>query len=315
MTARTHTPSSQRDREIERVLWRVLVVNLAVAVGKLAFGYVTGAVSLLADGIHSLLDASSNVVGLIGIRLGARPPDAAHPYGHRRYETLSALTIGLLIATGAAQIVRETLAHAFGEEAPLKPSWEAAGFIGLTVVVNLVISRYEAGQGRRLQSRLLEADAGHTQTDALAALVVLAAFAGASIGYPQADLIAAAAITLLIGRTAWRIVTENLHDLTDAAQISPASIREAVLDVPRVEGVHKIRSRGAQGYVQVDLHIHLDPALPLAAAHDICHAVSDRIRATFPEVKEVMVHAEPADGRERGKEYAPGHFSEPPHRY
>lgn len=311
MADSTHITPSQRDRAIERVLWRVLVVNMVVAAGKLTFGYLTGAVSLLADGIHSLLDASSNVVGLVGIRLGARPPDASHPYGHRRYETLSALTIGLLIATGAAQIIRETAARAFGDETPMRPSWTAASFIVVTVVVNLIVSRYEARQGRRLQSRLLEADAGHTRTDALAAMVVLAAFAGASLGYPQTDLFAAVAITVLIGRTAWRIVTENLHDLTDAVQISPASIRAAVLEVPRVEGVHRIRSRGAQGYVQVDLHIHLDPELPLATAHDICHAVTDHLRATFPEVKDVMVHAEPADGREQGNEYAPGHYSEP----
>jgi divalent metal cation (Fe/Co/Zn/Cd) transporter len=67
---------------VSRVLVRVLVLNLAVALAKIVFGYVSGAISVLSDGFHSLTDAASNVVGLVGVRAADRPPPADQPYGH-----------------------------------------------------------------------------------------------------------------------------------------------------------------------------------------------------------------------------------------
>ena len=86
---------SDRYAEIARVLSRVLVVNLAVAVAKIALGYYTGAVSIISDGFHSLTDSASNVVALVGVSVARRPPDANHPYGHRKYETMA--SIGILV--------------------------------------------------------------------------------------------------------------------------------------------------------------------------------------------------------------------------
>jgi cation diffusion facilitator family transporter len=80
---------TDRYAEVTRVLNRVLVLNLLVAVAKMALGYYTGAVSILSDGFHSLTDSASNVVALVGVSIARRPPDADHPYGHRKYETMA----------------------------------------------------------------------------------------------------------------------------------------------------------------------------------------------------------------------------------
>src|SRR5690606_19535007 len=89
--SQTHT---QNTAQVRQVLWRVLVLNVVVAAAKLAVGILTGAVSMIADGFHSSVDASSNVIGLVGTRLASQPPDDDHPYGHRRFETLATLAIG-----------------------------------------------------------------------------------------------------------------------------------------------------------------------------------------------------------------------------
>src|SRR6187431_404039 len=88
----THSPSS-RYREVSRVLVRVMFLNLIVALAKIAFGYASGAISILSDGFHSLTDAASNVVGLVGIRAANQPADEDHPYGHRKYETVAAAAV------------------------------------------------------------------------------------------------------------------------------------------------------------------------------------------------------------------------------
>ena len=82
---------------VSRVLARVLVLNLGVAIAKIAFGYASGAISILSDGFHSLTDSASNVVGLVGIRAAGQPPDEDHPYGHRKYETVAAAALAVFL--------------------------------------------------------------------------------------------------------------------------------------------------------------------------------------------------------------------------
>ena len=86
---------SDRYSEVNKVLYQVLVLNLIVAIAKIVLGYATGAVSIISDGFHSLTDSASNVVALVGVSIARRPPDADHPYGHRKYETMA--SIGILI--------------------------------------------------------------------------------------------------------------------------------------------------------------------------------------------------------------------------
>ncbi|MDW8363461.1 MAG: cation transporter dimerization domain-containing protein, partial [Myxococcales bacterium] len=102
-----------------------------------------------------------------------------------------------------------------------------------------------------------------------------------------------------IARTAWVILSENLGVLADRARLDPHELHRVVLSVPGVRGAHAIRTRGSPDHVHVDLHVHLDPQMPLAQAHERTHAVVDALRARFPQIADVVVHAEPADGRER----------------
>jgi len=288
----------ERDRAVSRVLWLVLLLNLAVAVVKLGLGWATGALSLTADGVHALLDASSNVVGLIGIAVASRPADAGHPYGHRRFETLAAVSIGLLILSGMAGVVRGVWEGLAGERPLPTVDWLSASIVFVTIVANLAISRYEAKRGTELTSALLAADAGHTLSDTFGAIAVLVSFGGVALGFRWADTAAAVVVCVLIGRTAWNVLGANLGVLADRARLDPHRVREVAMRVGEVRGAHKIRSRGSADHVQVDLHIHLDPGMTVERAHQVTHEVASAVRAAFPEVADVMIHTEPADGRE-----------------
>jgi cation diffusion facilitator family transporter len=274
-------------------------LNLAVAAIKLTLGSATGALSLLADGLHALLDASSNVVGLVGIAVASRPADAGHPYGHRRFETLAALSIGLLILSGMAGIVKGLWEGILGRRAVPMVSWSSAGFVFLTIVANFAISRYESRRGAELRSGVLVADAGHTLSDTLGAIAVLVSFGGIALGFPWADMVAAVIVALLIGRTAWKVLSSNVGVLADSARLDPYQVRRIAMQVADVHGAHKIRSRGSPDHVHVDLHIHVDPQMSVERAHAVTHQVAAAVRAAFPEVGDVMIHTEPADGREK----------------
>ncbi len=298
---------ARRDAQVARVLWVVLWLNLLVATAKLIVGWQVGALSLVADGLHSVLDGSSNVVGLVGIAIAARPPDQRHPYGHRRFETMAAVVIGLLIGAGFIEVLRELYRGLIGQRSTPEVSWSAAGVVATTVVVNLFISRYEARKGRQLHSALLEADSKHTATDSVAAGAVLLGFGAIALGWAWADLVVAALVSVFIGYVAWNILRHNLATLADEARLEPTRVHAIAMAVPGVRGAHKIRSRGAPDYVHLDLHVHLDPEMSVREAHELTHQVAAALRRSFPRVEDVVIHTEPADGREMDTTHlAPG---------
>jgi cation diffusion facilitator family transporter len=291
-------PWRERDRGVRRVLFIVLGLNLTVATVKLTLSTTTGALSLLADGVHALLDASSNVVGLVGIAVASRPADAGHPYGHRRFETLAAVCIGILILSGMAGILQGLWDGIAGRRELPEVSAVAAVLLALTILANFAISRYEARKGTELRSGVLQADAGHTLSDTLGAMAVLASFGAAGLGFRAADLVAAVIVAMLIARTGWKVLRENLGVLADRVRLDPLAVRDVAMSVAEVRGAHKIRSRGSADHVHVDLHIHVDPQMTVERAHSVTHEVAGAVRAAFPEVADVLIHTEPADGRE-----------------
>lgn len=285
--------SSRRDRGVIIVLAWVLALNIAVALTKLLIGLQTGALALMADALHSGLDASSNVIGIAGITLASRPADAEHPYGHRRFEAVAALIIGLLIAAGMFQIAKGAYQALISDTAP-RVTWIHIAAVGFTIVINLVISITESRQGARLHSSILKADAAHTLSDALGAGVVMVSMLGAKYQVAYADVIGAVVVMGLIGRVAWQIIASNLGALVDHAQLDPKEVSQVARSVAGVHLVHKIRTRGSIDHVHMDLHIHLDSMLPLHEAHEKTHQVQRAIRDAFPQVQDVVIHTEPS---------------------
>jgi len=278
---------------IARVLGRVLVLNLGVALAKIGFGYASGAVSVLSDGFHSLIDASSNVVGLIGIRAASQPPDADHPYGHRKFET---------VASGAfvgftALVMLEVLRNAFNHLAGRAPAHEItmASFVVMivTVAVNLIVIGYESREAKKLSSEMLAADAMQTRADVWSSLAVIAALAGTRLGWPILDPLGALVVAGFIGYGGWQIFHATTGILSDRVVMQDKDVEDVVMSVPGVLGCHHIRTRGSEDHVFLDLHMWLPAEMPLAEAHRISHVVKDRLMMRYPQIGDAIIHIEP----------------------
>jgi cation diffusion facilitator family transporter len=283
---------TDRYAEVTRVLYRVLFLNLAVALAKIALGYATGAVSIVSDGFHSLTDSASNVVALIGVSVARQPPDAQHPYGHRKYETIASLGILVFLVVVLVEVLTAA-ADRFVNGGTPRVFPEGIALMTVTLIVNLWVVSYELREGRRLKSEVLRADAKHTRSDVLTSGAVLGALLGVWMGYPLLDPMAALLVAGFIGHACWAIAQEASRILADEIVIPEAQVREVVQSVPEVMGCEKIRTRGSADYAFLDLHLWLNGSTPLKDAHSTSHVVKDRLMTRFPQLADVVIHIEP----------------------
>ncbi len=290
------TPADTR-RRVRHVLTVTLLLNFAVAFGKIAVGLTTGAISITADGFHSLMDGTANVIGLAANRIAGKPPDEDHPYGHRRFETIAALAIGILLLITAGEIISSAIERLTSGETPeLSP----VVFVVLiaTLVVNLFVSRYQRREGQRLKSELLIADAANTGTDVFVTISVLISMVLVSLGLKWADPLAALLIVVLIARAAWQIMRSTGGVLVDTAPFAADRLAMLAQSVPSVLRVVRARSRGPADAVQIDIDIEVAPETTADHAAAISDAIRAKLQSSLEGVVEVEVYVAPAPGAE-----------------
>ncbi len=256
------------------------------------WGYFSNSISMQADGIHSFLDASSNVTGLVGVWFASHPPDDEHPYGHRKFETFAAFCISVFLFIGCFKVLESSYLR-LQDGTPVEVTPISFAIMLLTLVINIFITRYEKKEGARLRSEVLIADAQHTKSDIFVSLSVIGSLIASRLGYPILDPLIALGIAFVIGKVGWDILSESSKVLTDSSRIDAEEIYTLLMQVQGVETCHAIRTRGSMSYVHVDLHVHVNPQKSIEAAHELAHEVEEVIMNQFPEVAEVIVHLEP----------------------
>lgn len=293
-STRPRLDATERKRAVQRVLVIVMVLNLAVAVAKALFGWWAGSLAIAADALHSFVDATGNVAGLVAMRWAAAPPDRQHPYGHQKIEIAAAAGIGVLIAVSALEFGRGAIDALLHGHTP--PAVSAVGFavIAGTWVVNAFVASYEHRQARDLASAYLAADAMHTASDLVVTGGVLLAYTGVYFGLAWADPVGALLIMVMVARVTWHVLTDNLSILVDHVVLDPERVRAVALAVPGVSGCHRVRSHGTSRAAYVDLHLQVAGDLSVDAAHALSHRVEEALQQELPGIADVTIHIEPA---------------------
>lgn len=292
---------ADRTRAVRRVLWWVLLLNVGVAVAKLGYGLLIDSVSITADGFHSLFDGTSNIIGLVGLGLAARPADKGHPYGHGKYETFASAAIGALLLFAAWRVGSSAFVRL--QDPGAGPAVDGISFVIMivTLAVNLVVTTMERRAGKRLGSELLKADASHTASDVLVTLGVIGGLVAVRLGYPLADPLLGLVVAVFIVLTAFRVLAGAGGSLADTARLDPAEVAARALTVDGVLGCHDIRTRGSESEVYVDMHVQVDPSITVAQGHAIAEQVEQTVVEGFPEVVDAIAHLEPFDEYQRRK--------------
>ncbi len=277
------------------VLIYTMFLNLVATGAKLSVGFLTGSLSLIADGFDSLFDSLSNVIGLIAIYVARRPPDEDHPYGHRRYEILLTMLISLLLFFTCFEILKSAYERFLHPVNPQVTVWSFASLL-VSIAVHIYVTIYEKRKGEELRSEFLVADAMHTRADIFVSVGVMGGLIVIRAGYPILDAALAVGIAALIARIGFEIIGSSTRILTDARAVDVAKVAAIVQQVPGVTSSHHIRSRGQEDDVHLDLHIRVPPRTPVAQAHMVAHQVQRKLLESIPGTRDVLVHIEPQPG-------------------
>ena len=273
-----------------------MVTNVILTVLKLAAGLIARSGAMISDAVHSASDIFSGIIVLIGVKISSKAPDESHPYGHERFECVAALLLSGVLAVVGGTIGVNAAKDIISGRTPEAPGLLALIAAAVSIVTKETLFWYTRGYAKRYRSTALHAEAWHQRSDALSSIGALIGIAGARMGVPVMEPIASVIIAVFILRAAVRIFRDAIDQMVDRScgEETEESFRKTALEQPGVMGVELLRTRMFGNRVYVDLEIAADPQLTLAAAHGIAERVHDAIEQTYPEVKHIMVHVNPA---------------------
>ena len=199
---------------------------------------------MVADGFHSFSDCSSNIIGLIGTALAAKPADECHPYGHKNLKHLL-IIIALLLFIVSINIIKSSVSKLIN---PVIPHVDIYSFIVMiiTIAINIFVIIYETKQGKKLKSDILISDAIHTKTDVYVSLSVILSLIAVKLGYPILDPIISFVISIVIIKAGVEILINSSKVLCDAAVLDPQDVIDLVSKIDGVLDCHRVRSRGRE---------------------------------------------------------------------
>ena len=290
-----------RQQELTKVTLVGSVGNLSLLSFKFVAGILAGSAAMVADAVHSLSDFLTDLIVLVFVRIGARPQDADHDYGHGKYETLATLLVALalvgaaigIIVSGALKTARwlkgETL-----EMPGILALWAAL----LSIAVKEILYRYTIARGKALQSQAVIANAWHHRSDALSSVGAAIGIGGALLlgqRWAVLDPLASIVVGAMLLKVAWELLKVSTGELTDSSlpEETEREIEDIIRSFPEVSEPHNLRTRRIGNRIAIEVHVRLDGKMSLEESHAIASAMEKIIRERFGSDTLVTIHMEP----------------------
>ena len=278
-----------------KALGVALFGNLFLTTFNISIGYTSGSFALISEGLHTLSDVITSIIAFIGFRVGNRPADDTHPFGHGRAEAISGLIIVVFLCLVAYEIIETAISKLFFNAGISTPTFLAAAMAVVGIITNFLVSREIINIGRSINSPAIVADGYHQRTDIFSSVAILVGVIVSNLGFPIADPIIGLIIGFIILKTAYDVGKDNINNLMGTVPNDSLvnEIKSVADDVDGVISVHDIRVNYFGSYATVTLHASLDHNLSLIEAHKIAHNVQDAITMRVELVESVTCHTCP----------------------
>lgn len=274
-----------------------ILVNTFLIVVKFSAGILGHSQALIADAVHSFSDLFTDIVVLFGIQIGRKPPDADHPFGHARIETLASAVVGLALIVTALYIGIKAASNIYNHT-ECHPTGLALIAAGASIALKEALFHYTIRTARRIKSNLILANAWHHRSDALSSVAVFIGVAGTQIkpSWHLLDAFAALLVSFFIVKVGLDILRNASREFTDTAPHPEiiGKIRNCALSVNGVMDTHDIRVRTSGGFYQMEIHIVVDGQLTVAEGHRIAKNVESCLTEDVEDLQRAIVHVDPA---------------------
>jgi cation diffusion facilitator family transporter len=286
----------ERFNRADRVIHIGFWINAVLMVLKLAAGHYGHSEAVFADGLESACDFVAIGMTFVALKVGRKPYDADHPYGHGKVESLSAILVSLVIAGTGGWILYGAISTVVSADYPA-PALIAVAAAAVTIVIKEALYRYSVRVSAELGSPALMAIAKDHRKDAITSIATLVGVTFAYFGVRVMDPIAAGLTAFFIFHIGYQSFRTSAHELMDGLpqQDLVTAIAALAGEVEGVDGVHEIRARHSGQFLIVDLKLDMDPEMTVKRSHEIATEVKRRIFDHFPNVGDVMIHINPSD--------------------
>lgn len=286
-----------RDKAMRNTSVVGAIVNLALTIAKVIFGIVGQSHALIADGVHSLADLSTDLMVWFAAKYSNQPADKEHPYGHARIETAFTVGLGVVLIITAIGIFLESAQRLINPETLLQPTPVALWVAGISILANEGLFHYTMRIARKFNSNLLTANAWHHRSDAISSIVVLIGVAGSLLGMPYLDAFAALGVALMIAKIGWEQTWTSIRELIDTGMEpkAAAALQRIIETIDGVRGVHMLRSRRMGGVYLIDVHIVVNERLSVSEGHRIAEYVRLKLIDSDENISDALVHVDPED--------------------
>jgi len=295
----SYDKSDNYNGQIRRVTYLGIVVNVLLAVVKLAVGLSVGSMALFADGVHSFSDLATDVAVLLGVRLGSKEPDKKHPYGHGRIETFSSVFVAMALLFVGGMMVYKAARCITGLDDGMDKEFELGPVVIIVAVMSVLFKEVLYWLTRRVavksHSTALYANAWHHRSDALSSIAVLAGFISIGFGYEYGDQLAAVAVGLMVILVGAKIIGKCFEEFSEGA-VDGKTVEQITRIIESDEKIlkwHKLRTRNVGREIFIDMHILVDPGLSIVEAHDIAEELEEMMHRQIARPVNITVHVEP----------------------
>ncbi len=275
--------------------WVSIVVNLILFAVKIALGFISGSISLIADAFHTASDAITSVVVVASFDISRRPPDDRHPYGHGRAEYIGGLILAMLLIIIGIEFFRTSF-HRLLVPRKLNVTYITIVAVSLTIIVKELMARFSNVIAKLINSDSLRADSWHHRSDAISSLFVIVAIVGGKFGINRLDGamgIAVAAIMAVVGIKVFKNAANTLIGARPSRELLE-EIFSAGMSVNGVLSVHDISVHSYGSTKMISLHAQVAQSVAPLEAHRIAEEIEHTINSKLESVHTV-VHIDPVD--------------------
>ena len=269
--------------------------NILLTIFNFTVGTISGSSGLIAESAHTLSDVLTSIIAFIGFKIGMKPADEDHQYGHGRAEPLVGLIIVVFLLIVAYEILSGVYVKLTSPTALVPPELIAALMALIGIFVNFSMSTYLTRAGKRINSPAIIADGQHQKVDIYSCVAILVGVVGAQFGYPILDPLVAIFISLIVIKTAIVLARDNVNVIMGKVPSETIlnDVKSAAEKVKDVKGVHSIKINPMGPYSSTELHIEVDGEKKLKDVHKIAHNVEKQIIHEVSTIKMAIIHVDP----------------------